>query len=83
MSRPLISLLHASARPNQWAATWAVWMSRCDRPESVEYVLCYHVDDIGFCPPSGVRAVDPEALQGPPHLPVKRFGDGDVVDHRL
>ena len=39
MKRPVFSLLHASDRPDKWAAAYYAWMSKADNPESVEYIL--------------------------------------------
>jgi GT2 family glycosyltransferase len=37
--KPMFSLLHISARPEQWEATHDAWMKACDHPDSVEYIL--------------------------------------------
>jgi len=39
MSKPRFSILHTSARPDKWRAIYDAWLSNCDRPEDVEYVL--------------------------------------------
>ena len=38
--RPLFSILHTSARPDQWRKIYDAWIGAADRPEDVEYVLC-------------------------------------------
>jgi hypothetical protein len=40
MARPLFSILHPSARPEQWRKVYDDWMSKCVDPSQVEYVLC-------------------------------------------
>ena len=35
-----ISILHTSARPNQWRATYDAWIAAAAHPENVEYILC-------------------------------------------
>ena len=37
--RPLFSLLHTSARPDQWRQIYDSWMGNCKNPATVEYVL--------------------------------------------
>lgn len=47
--RPLFSILHTSARPDQWEKVYHAWMNNCVNPSAVEYVLC--IDDRwGFTP---------------------------------
>ena len=41
MPRPLISIIHSSARPAQWWDTCFQWFDLCDKPDEVEYCLCY------------------------------------------
>jgi hypothetical protein len=36
---PRFSILHTSARPGKWREIYDAWLSNCDRPEDVEYVL--------------------------------------------
>lgn len=38
--RPLFSILHTSARPDQWRKVYDDWMSKAVNPDDVEYVLC-------------------------------------------
>ncbi len=40
LTRPLFSVLHSSARPDQWRKVYDDWMGKAANPESVEYVLC-------------------------------------------
>lgn len=52
MNSPLFSLLHATARPAKWAATYAEWIAKAVNPADVEYVLC--IDERwGFPAPGG------------------------------
>jgi len=37
--KPLISILHPTARPLKWGASCQSWFTRCDDPSRVEYVL--------------------------------------------
>src|SRR5262249_38525253 len=37
--RPLFSILHPSARPDKWRQIYDAWMSACEIPEQVEYLL--------------------------------------------
>jgi hypothetical protein len=37
--RPLFSLLHTSARPDQWRQVYDAWLDNCANPAAVEYVL--------------------------------------------
>jgi hypothetical protein len=37
--KPLFSILHTSARPDQWRKVYDDWMSKAVHPEDVEYVL--------------------------------------------
>ena len=37
--RPRFSILHTSARPEKWREIYDAWLSNCDQPEDVEYVL--------------------------------------------
>ena len=39
-NRSLFSILHTSARPDQWRKVYDDWMSKAVHPEDVEYVLC-------------------------------------------
>jgi hypothetical protein len=39
-NRPLFSILHSSARPDQWRKVYRDWMDKAVHPENVEYVLC-------------------------------------------
>jgi hypothetical protein len=39
-NRPLFSILHSSARPEQWRKVYDDWMQKAAHPEQVEYVLC-------------------------------------------
>jgi hypothetical protein len=34
------SILHTSARPEQWKKVYDAWIAAADRPEDVEYILC-------------------------------------------
>lgn len=38
-ARPLISVLHPTARPRNWEAAYQTWAKNCDDPSRVEYVL--------------------------------------------
>ena len=38
--KPTFSILHTSARPEQWRAVFEDWLSKADNPAAVEYVLC-------------------------------------------
>lgn len=38
--KPTFSILHTSARPEQWRKVYDDWMSKADNSENVEYVLC-------------------------------------------
>src|SRR5258707_2447813 len=62
MDRPLISILHPTARvvpseacPRGWRASFDTWLSRADHPERIEYVLSVHE--------SRVEAFDRESAQ--------------------
>ncbi len=37
---PKFSILHTSARPHSWVATYRAWMRACANPSDVEYILC-------------------------------------------
>lgn len=39
IARPVISILHPTARPEKWGAAYAQWLDTCDDPSRVEYVL--------------------------------------------
>lgn len=39
-ARPRYSILHPSARPEQWQQIHDAWMAACIHPHSVEYILC-------------------------------------------
>ena len=39
MSKPIISLLHATVRPEQWKTTCLDWYKNCDDLQQVQYVL--------------------------------------------
>lgn len=39
-NRPLFSILHPSARPDQWRKVYDAWIAAAVHPEDVEYVLC-------------------------------------------
>ena len=43
--KPMYSLIHASIRPEKWRATFDEWLSKCERPEDVEYILCVDAAD--------------------------------------
>lgn len=36
---PRFSILHTSARPDKWREIYDAWMSNCDNPKDIEYVL--------------------------------------------
>lgn len=40
MPRPMISLIHTTARPDIWFETCKKWYDWCDNPDDVEYCLC-------------------------------------------
>lgn len=37
--QPIFSICHATARPEQWKASYDDWWAKCDHPETVEYIL--------------------------------------------
>lgn len=39
-SRPLFSILHPSARPDQWRKIYDAWLAAAVHPEDYEYILC-------------------------------------------
>lgn len=39
LSNPIFSLLHTSARPDQWQKIFRSWLDNCSAPDLVEYVL--------------------------------------------
>lgn len=40
MKKPVFSILHTSARPEQWRTVYEHWMQMAERPQDLEYVLC-------------------------------------------
>ena len=38
--RPTFSILHTSARPDEWRKVYDAWLGSAARPQDVEYVLC-------------------------------------------
>ncbi len=57
MKTPVYSILHTSARPDQWRNVYDDWMQKCSSPAQVEYVLV--IDERwGF-------STDPEAYATP------------------
>lgn len=67
----IFSILHSSARPDQWRKVYDAWMSAAVHPELVEYVLC--VDERwGFAGPEAFGSVHASLLE-------TRQGDNLVV----
>jgi len=59
--RPAFSIIHTSARPNEWRKVYDAWLASAVHPEQVEYVIC--IDERwGF--PSQADAAYGEELSG-------------------
>jgi len=57
-ARPVFSLLHASARPEEWREVCDDWLAAADDPSTVEYILSVHRDDLFKFPvPPNVRLI--------------------------
>jgi hypothetical protein len=60
---PIFSILHPSARPQQWREIYEDWMLSAAHPETVEYVLC--VDERwGFLELPGFQLNPPSVANG-------------------
>lgn len=63
-STPVFSILHTSARPDEWRKVYEAWLNAADRPEEVEYVLVtdprwgFHIEPEVNRPKSMIRPQD-------------------------
>lgn len=79
------SILHPSVRPAQWKRIRDLWIERAARPDQVEYLLGYHVDQREeFCsssagPPDASRRFLVLVNEGPNHP--TRNGRSSLVDN--
>jgi hypothetical protein len=55
-NRPLFSILHSSARPDQWRKVYDDWIGKAVHPDNVEYILCCD-ERWGFKRSPGLSAV--------------------------
>jgi hypothetical protein len=43
---PMFSILHPTVRPAKWRAIRDLWIDRARRPNQIEYLLGYHIDQL-------------------------------------